>query len=89
MAISISRDAIDLSQPGTPQRDEKGRPIQQGLVYAARIRLLQRTIHAGRREVAIGPGLAVQAEIVTGRRRIISYLLSPIAKIADEAGRER
>lgn len=86
---SISRDAIDLSQPGTPQRDEKGRPIQQGLVYAARIRLLQRTIHAGRREVAIGPGLAVQAEIVTGRRRIISYLLSPIAKIADEAGRER
>ena len=86
---SISRDAIDLSQPGAPQRDEKGRPVQQGLVYAARIRLLKREISAGGRPVVIGPGLAVQAEIVTGRRRIISYLLSPIAKTMDEAGRER
>lgn len=86
---TISRDAIDLSQPGTPQRDDKGRPVQQGLVYAARIRLLQRSIHVVGRDQIIGPGLAVQAEIVTGKRRIISYLLSPIAKTLDEAGRER
>ncbi|MBO9621154.1 MAG: HlyD family type I secretion periplasmic adaptor subunit [Sphingomonas sp.] len=86
---SISRDAIDLSQPGTPQRDEKGRPVQQGLVYATRIRLLKRAIAADGHQVVIGPGLAVQAEIVTGHRRIISYLLSPIAKTMDEAGRER
>ena len=41
------------------------------------------------REQLIGPGLAVQAEIKTGERRIIQYLLSPIAKTLDEAGRER
>jgi hemolysin D len=33
--------------------------------------------------------MAVQAEIRTGERRIIQYLLSPIAKSIDEAGRER
>jgi hemolysin D len=31
----------------------------------------------------------VQAEIKTGERRIIQYLLSPIAKTMNEAGRER
>jgi hemolysin D len=87
---TISRDAIDMSQGGAPQRDEKsGRPVQQGLVYAARIRLEQRTIRVGGRDQLIGPGLAVQAEIVTGKRRIIQYLLSPIAQTLDEAGRER
>ncbi|MEQ1716490.1 MAG: HlyD family secretion protein [Hyphomicrobium sp.] len=86
---TISRDAIDLSQGGAAQRDEKGRPAQQGLVYVARIRLERRTIRVGGRDQLIGPGLAVQAEIVTGRRRIIHYLLSPISQTMDEAGRER
>ena len=44
----------------------------QGLVYAARIRLNQRTILVRGRDQAIGPGLAVQAEIKTGERRISS-----------------
>jgi hypothetical protein len=30
-----------------------------------------------------------EVEIRTGRRRIIQYLLSPIARTLDEAGRER
>jgi hemolysin D len=33
--------------------------------------------------------MAVQAEIKTGTRRIIQYLLSPLAKSVQEAGRER
>lgn len=86
---TISRDAIDLSQGASTQRDDKGRTAPQGLVYAARIRLTRRTIRVGGTDQIIGPGLAAQAEIVTGRRRIISYLLSPIAKTLDEAGRER
>ena len=86
---TISRDAIDLSQPGAAQRDESGKPAQQGLVYAAKIRLGKRTIDVRGREQLIGPGLAVPAEIKPGERRIISYLLSPIAETLDEAGRER
>lgn len=87
---SISRDAIDMSQPGSQaQHNELGRPASQSLVYAARIRLSQRSIRVGGRDQVIGPGLAAQAEIKTGERRIIKYLLSPIAQTLDEAGRER
>jgi hemolysin D len=87
---SISRDAIDMSQPGqSVSKDANGRPVQQGLVYATRIRLLKSTIYVRGRDQLIGPGLAVQAEIKTGERRIIDYLLSPIAQTMDEAGRER
>jgi hemolysin D len=87
---SISRDAIDMSQPGQGvAKDANGRPVQQGLVYAARIRLTQSTIRVRGRDQVIGPGLAAQAEIKTGERRIIDYLLSPIAQTMDEAGRER
>ena len=86
---SISRDAIDLSQTNGPQRDDKGRPVQPGLVYAARIRLLETSIRIRDRQQPLGPGLSVQAEIKTGERRIIQYLLSPIAQSLDEAGRER
>lgn len=89
---SISRDAVEL--PGNAsQATQSGKapeqPRGQGLVYVARIRLEQRTIRVGQRDQLIGPGLAVQAEIRTGRRRIIQYLLSPIAATLDEAGRER
>ncbi len=34
-------------------------------------------------------GMAATAEIKTGRRRIIEFLLSPIARRVEEAGRER
>jgi hemolysin D len=85
----ISRDAIDTSQDRSQQRDKDNRPVQQGLVYAARIRLMTNTIRIAGKDQPIGPGLAVQAEIKTGERRIIDYLLSPIAKTIDEAGRER
>lgn len=86
---TISRDAIDMSESGKSHSGEKGQSAPQGLVYSARIRLERRTIRVGGGEQVIGPGLAVQAEIVTGWRRIISYLLSPIAQSLDEAGRER
>jgi hemolysin D len=33
--------------------------------------------------------MAAQAEIKTGRRRIIQYLLSPISQAMNEAGRQR
>lgn len=73
--ISISRDAVNHDV--------------LGLVYTARIRLAQASIEAGGRSVPITPGMSAQAEIKTGERRIIDYLLSPIARAVDEAGRER
>lgn len=93
----ISRDAVDTGQgSGAANSGRSGFGLTgaesgagQGLVYAARIRLERRTIRVRGRDEPIGPGLAVQAEIKTGERRIIQYLLSPIAQTLDEAGRER
>lgn len=87
---SISRDAVDTGEPGgAEERDRNGRVVQPGLVYTTRIRLRKRSIRVAGRDQPIGPGLAVQAEIKTGDRRIIQFLLSPISQALDEAGRER
>ncbi len=40
-------------------------------------------------KIIIKPGLAASVEIKTGKRRIIDFILSPIAKATSEAGRER
>jgi hemolysin D len=39
--------------------------------------------------IPLTPGMTVTVEIKTGSRRAIDYLLSPLAKIASEAARER
>jgi hemolysin D len=89
---TISRDAIDQSQaPAGSVRDENGRPIQPGLVYAAKVELACGPKDPARHPLCdrVQPGMAVQAEIKTGRRRIIQYLLSPISQALSEAGREK
>ena len=89
---TISRDAIDQSQePSGSTRDANGRPVQPGLVYAARIVLACAPNHPRRSPLCdrVRPGMAAQTEIKTGRRRIIQYLLSPISQAASEAARER
>lgn len=90
--VTISRDAIDQSQqPAGSVRDENGRPIQPGLVYSAKIALVCGPKDPARHPLCdrVQPGMAVQAEIKTGRRRIIQYLLSPISQALSEAGREK
>lgn len=65
-------------------QDEK-----RGLVYQARVKLLGQTIAVGGRDVPLGPGMQVSAEIKTGERRLIEYVLSPIIKYKEESFRER
>lgn len=92
VVTNISRDAIDQSQqPAGSVRDDNGRPVQPGLVYAARINLACGADDPARHPLcaSVQPGMAVQAEIKTGKRRIIQYLLSPISQAISEAGRER
>lgn len=60
-----------------------------GLVYQARVSLKQSTIRVNGRDLSLGPGLAATAEIKTGKRRIIEYILSPLLRYRDEALRER
>lgn len=80
---TISRDAINQSHArACSVRDEKGQPIQPGLVYAAKIELA-----CGRQNLArlalcdrVQPGMAVQAESKAGAAGLSSTSSSPSAK---------
>jgi hemolysin D len=39
--------------------------------------------------VNLAPGMAATVEIKTGKRKLIEFLLSPLMKMTNEAGRER
>ncbi|MEJ0062115.1 MAG: HlyD family type I secretion periplasmic adaptor subunit [Alphaproteobacteria bacterium] len=94
--MSVSQDAIARQKPSdTTDRksagaeSESSEPKGQELVYAARVSLDRTQMDVDGRLVNLSPGMAVTAEIKTGTRRIIEYLLSPLAKHGQEAMRER
>jgi hemolysin D len=60
-----------------------------GLVFPCLIKLAQSHVSVGAKRVALAPGFAATAEIRTGDRRIIEFLLSPLSRRLQEAGRER
>jgi len=60
-----------------------------GLVFPCQVKLAQTYIDVGSKRIALAPGFAATAEIKTGRRRIIEFLLSPLSRRLQEAGRER
>lgn len=73
--LSVSEDAIN---------DEK-----RGLIYSMRLALEQSAVKVNEHEVGLSPGMAVTAEIKTGRRRLIEYFLGPLVAYASESLRER
>jgi hemolysin D len=71
----MSRDAV--------QGEHRGR------VFPARVALSPFAINVNGRATPLTAGLAATAEIRTGRRRVIEFLLSPLQRRVEEAGRER
>lgn len=58
--------------------------------YKAVVKLASQELKASSGEVLkLTPGMVVQAEIHQGRRTVLEYLVSPVQKVAQEAGRER
>lgn len=62
---------------------------QLGLVFPARVKLARSDILVDDTRVSLGAGMSVMAEIKTGDRRVIEYLLSPLQQYQSEALRER
>ena len=62
-----------LQVSGDAMQDEK-----RGLVYAARLKLERTSLQVEDRTVNLSPGMAVTAEIRTGKRRVIEYFLAPL-----------
>jgi hemolysin D len=82
-----SSDKSNDKQTGSPGATSE--PKGQELTYAARISIDRKRIEVEDKAVNLSPGMAVTAEIKTGSRRIISYLLSPLMKYKQESLRER
>ena len=94
--LSISSDSIVRDAPSDKSADKQAgtanatsEPKGQELSYAARISLDRTRMQVEDKMVNLSPGMAVTAEIKTGSRRIISYLLSPLMKYRAESLRER
>jgi hemolysin D len=84
----VSADALTHD----PQNNTNS-PTSNGLApvafFPARIRLNQGSLMVDGKKMPMTPGLNITAEIKTGRRSVLDYLLSPIQKTLDESVGER
>jgi hemolysin D len=73
--LDISNDAF---------QDEK-----MGLIFKTRVGLKKEDMLIDGRTINLGPGMSVTAEVVTGNRRVIEFIVNPVRKILNESATER
>jgi membrane fusion protein, hemolysin D len=87
---SISQDidtrtgAIAASSPEAAGHDKNA-----GFVYRVHIRVPHAQFLVNGQYRSVEPGMTVQADILTGRRRVIEFFLSPVVKYLNEGVRVR
>ena len=72
---SLAADAVN---------DEK-----RGAIFPATLKLSQTHLNVDGKRITLAPGMNLSAEIKTGQRRVIDYLLSPVQRASDESLKER
>ena len=80
----VSADAQEKPDSGNPTNKSV-----QDTAYRALIGLDSGRLESQGRLLRLVPGMQVNAEIHLGTRSVLEYLLSPVQKVAHEAGRER
>jgi hemolysin D len=88
---TITADAVMQDPNKQLQENKEGekQPPSGGAVFPASLTLSQNTINVDGKPIRLMPGMNVTAEIKTGKRRVIEYLLSPVQTYAKESLRER
>lgn len=89
MHLSGDTIASDPQKNKIKTADSKEDAKAQDLTFQARVSLDDKAMRIDNRLVSLTPGMAVTVEVKTGRRRIVSYILSPIARYSHESIRER
>lgn len=96
--VRVATDAIpdpDARQAdGDPTRSGDTRLVGAGqrvqnLVFPVVLQTTQTAIVAEGKPVPLSPGMSVTAEVKTGHRRLIDYVLSPLTETTSTAARER
>jgi hemolysin D len=62
---------------------------KRGAIFPAMLKMDSDSINVDGKAIRLSPGMNITAEIKTGKRRIIEYLLSPIQTAGSESLRER
>jgi hemolysin D len=97
--VHVSADATEINgqgggngngNAGGGSPSSAANPASQVATYKARIALdQQHLISPAGKKLQAGAGMQVAAEIHQGRRTVLEYLLSPVSKAVQEAGREK
>ena len=62
---------------------------KRGFIFPATLTRDANQMNIDGKSIRLSPGMNVTAEIKTGRRRVIEYLLSPVQRAGSESLRER
>ncbi|MER8628407.1 HlyD family type I secretion periplasmic adaptor subunit [Mesorhizobium opportunistum] len=89
--LTVSNDAIPTGATQQPSgnKQETMHDAAGPLVFPVRIALDQTSIRIEGEDVNLTPGMSVTAEVKTGNRRVLEYLLDPLMEMTDEAFHER
>ncbi|HWF98530.1 MAG TPA: HlyD family type I secretion periplasmic adaptor subunit [Steroidobacteraceae bacterium] len=77
--IDTRTGAIAASSPEAPGHDKNA-----GFVYRVHIRVTHAQFLVNGQYRSVEPGMTVQADVLTGRRRVIEFFLSPVVKYLNE-----
>lgn len=83
-----------VSADSSTQRDQRatspqGNEEQQTQSFKALIELKDQKLATNNLNLPLAAGMQISAEIVEGERTVMEYLLSPVQRVASEAGMER
>jgi adhesin transport system membrane fusion protein len=88
----IGADTV-TDEPGRPARTTAGLGAsrQEASYYPISVRTHKNTLGMDKkgRELSIIPGMVAEVDIITGRKTILNYLLTPIYRAKERALRER
>ena len=83
-ALANATASANVAQAPAPAQ---GQP--ENFVFPVTVALDETAMKINGSTVQLAPGMTVTVEIKTDSRRVIDYLLSPLAKVASEAAKER
>jgi membrane fusion protein, hemolysin D len=81
---TVARVSADSSE-----RADGAKAASGAYAYRAQLEPLAQELRLGEARHALLPGMQLTAEIKLAERTVLEYLLSPVQKVASEAGRER
>ncbi len=88
IADSQAQDSNQASnQQAEDNETESG--VASTMTFKATIELKQQVLMVNESPLPLAAGMQLSAEIVEGKRTVLQYLLSPVQRVASEAGMER